>query len=94
MNKCQLRHGRITGGGPEYEMKQTSTKVIEMFGSHASFQGVPGGVESGTNLGDSVFMEDYEPNIGHVLSPAEGGVGGPQPSSGDITDLTSPMAKV
>uniref|UniRef100_A0A183CLQ2 Regulatory protein zeste n=1 Tax=Globodera pallida TaxID=36090 RepID=A0A183CLQ2_GLOPA len=58
------KYARGTGGGPEApKISDSSTKVIAMFGSSASFSGVPGGAETGTSIGENVFMEDSDPDV-------------------------------
>ncbi|KAL3077635.1 hypothetical protein niasHS_013067 [Heterodera schachtii] len=55
------KHALGTGGGPEApKIPENSVKVIEMFGSSASFSGVPGGAETSSMAGDIVSMEGYD----------------------------------
>ncbi|KAL3120219.1 hypothetical protein niasHT_008970 [Heterodera trifolii] len=59
--ECKRKHGRRhrlgTGDGMEFSIPNSSKQVIQMFGTSASFSGVPGGAETSTTRGDIVLME-------------------------------------
>ncbi|KAL3123223.1 hypothetical protein niasHT_008680 [Heterodera trifolii] len=51
------KHRLGTGDGMEFSIPNSSKQVIQMFGTSASFSGVPGGAETSTTRGDIVLME-------------------------------------
>ncbi|KAL3096390.1 hypothetical protein niasHS_004356 [Heterodera schachtii] len=58
--QTEKKHQRATGGGKKFEMTEVSRNVSQLFADSPAFEGVPGGVQTGLNIGDTIFFEGKE----------------------------------
>ncbi|KAL3094224.1 hypothetical protein niasHT_023657 [Heterodera trifolii] len=47
-------------GGKKFEMTEVSRNVSQLFADSPAFEGVPGGVQTGLNIGDTILFEGKE----------------------------------